>query len=103
MPCVPEKRVFQTLCSNPRPEDSMVSGKQELLAEIAREEARLAELARQHEAARSRMAALRAKLAALSPEEPAHSVLPVAAVLPALTTPAAKVRLFRALFRGRDD
>jgi superfamily II DNA or RNA helicase len=81
----------------------MVSGKQELLAEIAREEARLADLARQHEAARSRTAALRAKLATLSPEEPPHSVLPVAAVLPALTTPAAKVRLFRALFRGRDD
>src|SRR5947208_16466331 len=49
------------------------------------------------------MAALRAKLATPSPEEPAHSVLPVAAVLPELTTPAAKVRLFRALFRGRDD
>ncbi|MFL6260132.1 MAG: TOTE conflict system archaeo-eukaryotic primase domain-containing protein [Thermoanaerobaculia bacterium] len=81
----------------------MVPGKQELLAEIAREEARLAELARQHEAARSRTAALRAKLATLSPEEPAHSVLPVATVPPTLTTPAAKVRLFRALFRGRDD
>ncbi|MDP9121272.1 MAG: restriction endonuclease subunit R, partial [Acidobacteriota bacterium] len=80
----------------------MVSAKQELLAEMAREEARLTELARQHEAARSRMAALRAKLATLSPEEPNHSALPVAAILPAPTTSSVKVRLFRALFRGRD-
>ena len=82
----------------------MVSDKEKLLAEMAREEARLAELARQHEAARSRMAALRAKLAALCPEEPIiHSALPVAAAQRAPATPAVKVRLFRALFRGRDD
>ena len=81
----------------------MPSLRDELLAEIAREEARLAELARQHEAARSQMAALRAKLATLSPEEPIHSALPVAAVPPSLTTPAAKARLFRALFRGREN
>jgi superfamily II DNA or RNA helicase len=81
----------------------MRSGKQELLAEIAREETRLAELARQHETAQSRIATLRAKLATLSSEELPYPALPVAAVPPELTTPAAKVRLFRALFRGRDD
>jgi superfamily II DNA or RNA helicase len=81
----------------------MSADKQELLAEIAREEARLTELARQHEAARSRMAALRVELATLAPEDPPHSAFPVAAVFPAPTTPAVKVRLFRALFRGRDD
>jgi superfamily II DNA or RNA helicase len=77
--------------------------KQELLAELAREEARLAELARQQQAARSRMAALRVELATLSPEEPTQTVLPVAVGLPAPATPAAKVRLFRALFRGREE
>ncbi len=81
----------------------MVSCKQEILAELAREEARLAEFKRRQEAAHSRLAALRAELAALSLDEPAPSVLPVGVSLPAPVTPAEKVRLFRTLFRGRDD
>jgi superfamily II DNA or RNA helicase len=74
----------------------------ELLAELTREEAHLTELERQREAARSRMEALRAELVALSAEKPVQSVL---AVLDVQATPTAteKVRLFRALFRGRED
>lgn len=79
----------------------MVSVRQQLLAELAREESCLAELESRRGAALSRVEVLRAKLSALSAEEPAQSVLPVAMV--AQATPADKVRLFRALFRGRED
>jgi superfamily II DNA or RNA helicase len=79
----------------------MISVKQELLAELAREESYLAELESRREAAHSRMKVLRAKLLTLSAEEPTQSALPVAMDAPA--TPADKVRLFRALFRGRED
>lgn len=79
----------------------MASVKQELLAELAREESYLAELESRREAVRSRMEVLRAKLMALSTEEPTQSALPVA--LGVQATPADKVRLFRALFRGRED
>ena len=79
----------------------MDSVKQELLAELAREESCLAELESRREAVRSRMGVLRAKLMALSAEEPTQSALPVA--LGAQATPTDKVRLFRALFRGRQD
>jgi superfamily II DNA or RNA helicase len=75
--------------------------KQELLAELAREESYLAELESRREAVRSRMEVLRAKLMAPSTEEPTQSAMPVA--LNAQATPADKVRLFRALFRGRED
>jgi superfamily II DNA or RNA helicase len=81
----------------------MVSGRQEFLAELAREEARLAELERQHETARARVETLRAELAALSTDEPTQPVLPVAAGLQAPATPGEKVRVFRALFRGREE
>ena len=79
----------------------MDSVKQELLAELAREKSYLAELESCREAVRSRMEVLRAKLIALSAEEPTESAMPVA--LDAQATPADKVRLFRALFRGRED
>lgn len=79
----------------------MDSVKQELLAELAQEESHLVELENRREAVRSRMEVLRAKLMALSPEEPTQSALPVA--VDAQATPADKVRLFRALFRGRED
>jgi superfamily II DNA or RNA helicase len=79
----------------------MDSYKKQLLAELAREKSCLAELESRRGAALSRMEALRAKLMALSVEEPTQSALPVAMGAPA--TPAEKVRLFRALFRGRED
>ncbi|HYO15990.1 MAG TPA: hypothetical protein VE685_22550 [Thermoanaerobaculia bacterium] len=83
------------------PGASMDSVKQELLAELAREESDLAELEIRREAVRSRVEVLRAKLMALSAEEPTQSALPV--ILGAQAAPADKVRLFRALFRGRED
>jgi hypothetical protein len=67
---------------------------------LAREEAHLAEIERRREAAHSRMVALRAELAAFSTEEPEPSVLPIAA---GILTSAEKVRLFRGLFKGRED
>lgn len=79
----------------------MDSVKQELLAELAREESYLAEIESRREAVRSRMEALRAKLMALSAEEPTQSAMSVA--LDVQATPTDKVRLFRALFRGRED
>src|SRR6185436_16974073 len=53
------------------------------------------------DAVRSRMEALRAELLALSAEEATQSALPL--TLGSQATPADKVRLFRALFRGRED
>jgi len=79
----------------------MDSVKQELLVELAREESYLAELESRREAVHSRIEVLRTKLVALPAEEPTQSALPVA--LSAQVTPADKVRLFRALFRGRED
>jgi superfamily II DNA or RNA helicase len=77
----------------------MVSMKEEeVLAELAREEALFAELDRQREAVRSRLEALRSRLA-----DSTRSALPVVTNLPAPTTPIEKVRLFRALFNGRAD
>lgn len=80
-----------------------ISTKDELLAELTQEEARLTELDRQREATRSRVEALRARLAVLPANEPTRTVLPVAVDVQAPATPAEKVRLFRALFRGRED
>ena len=77
--------------------------KDALRAALAREEARLAELERQREAAHSRMETLRAQLAVLSADELTPNGVPVAASVQGPTTPAEKVRLFRALFRGRED
>jgi len=77
--------------------------KDELLAELIREEAHLAELERQREATRSRLEVLRAELVAFSPDEPAQSVLPIVTSALAPTTSGEKVRLFRARFKGRED
>ena len=76
--------------------------REELLAEAAREEARLAGRAAEVEAASARLAALREQLAS------APVTLIVAEPTPAAgaATPATnadKVALFRSLFRGRDD
>jgi superfamily II DNA or RNA helicase len=79
----------------------MDSVKQQLLAELAREESCLAAIESRRQAVHSRVEVLRAKLMALSAEEPIQSALPIA--LGAQLTPADKVRLFRALFRGRED
>jgi len=77
--------------------------KGELLEELAREEARLAELDRQRESTRSRVESLRERLAVLPSSEPARSVLPVVTNTQIPATPTDKIRLFRALFKGRED
>jgi len=77
--------------------------KNALLEELAREEARLADFDRQREAARTRVETLRAELTALSTNEPANLTLPLATSARVLTTPAEKVKLFRTLFKGRED
>ncbi len=78
-------------------------GRQELLAEISREEARLADLRGQAEATSVRLAALRERLAA-EPVVPCVSrPAPTSATAHVPITKAAKVALFRSLFRGRED
>ncbi len=77
--------------------------REELLAEIAREESRLADLRAEAEAAGARLAALREQLASAS-HVPVDS--PLNASSPTVAAPltnAAKVALFRSLFRGRED
>jgi superfamily II DNA or RNA helicase len=77
--------------------------REDLLAEIAREESRLADLRAEVETAAARLAGLREQLAALPavqvPLQP--KLIPDVSIAPA--TNAAKVDLFRSLFRGRDD
>src|ERR1039457_4458347 len=70
---------------------------------IAQEEALLATLEAQAAASRHRLTALQAELAALDTEPEIHVRLPLALEVPIPQTPADKVRLFRSLFRGRED
>jgi hypothetical protein len=77
----------------------MAGSRQELLTQIAEAEARLRSLDRERAEARVRLRKLHEELAA-SAHPP--STLPVVAS-GAPTTPAEKVSLFRALFRGRAD
>lgn len=74
-----------------------------LLEAIAWEEARLAKLEGEQADSRNRLATLRASLASLGsePGPRVHGSFPVEAPVP--RTPAEKVRLFRSLFRGRED
>jgi hypothetical protein len=74
-----------------------------LLEELAREEARLADLDRQREAARTRVENLRAELTALPTGEPANLPVPLATGARVPATSEAKVKLFRTLFKGRED
>lgn len=78
----------------------MAVSRDELLAQIAAEQARLAALDEEREGARQRVEALRQSLA-----ETPHPVgrLPVVASAAGPTTASEKVRLFRSLFRGRED
>jgi superfamily II DNA or RNA helicase len=70
---------------------------------IAQEEALLATLEAQQDESRHRLTALRAELAAFDVEPEIH-VRPARAIeAPIPRTPADKIRLFRSLFRGRED
>src|SRR5216684_6513666 len=78
-------------------------GREALLEAVSKEQALLARLDREQGDARTRLAALHAELASLGaePEIRVHLPLPVAAPVP--RTSAEKVKLFRSLFRGRED
>lgn len=77
----------------------MSPSREELLAWIAEEEARLAGLERQREEARARLEALRQELAATPSPPAATRHLPVGTGTAAASSPTEKVRLFRKLFR----
>ena len=80
----------------------MNPSREQLLAQIAVEETRLAELDSRRAAAHARLKALRDQLPA-SPAPTGTSELPLAADTTVPITPAEKVTLFRSLFRGRED
>lgn len=79
------------------------SRREELVEAVAHEEVRLARLETEQAEGRSRLAALQAELAALGaePESRVRLLLPAEASVP--KTPVDKVKLFRSLFRGRED
>ena len=76
---------------------------QELLDAIAQEELRLVRLEAEQDDARIRLAALRSELASLGSEPQIRVGLLSYPAQSAPQTPAEKVRLFRSLFRGRED
>ncbi len=79
------------------------SRREDLLASIAEEETRLGKLEADEAAARGRLAELRAELATHGAEPEVRVRLPTAVDAPPPRTPAEKVKLFRSLFRGREE
>ena len=77
--------------------------REELLDAIAREEGRVARLESEQADARSRLAALRAELASFGAEPELRERLAVVAEVTVPNTSAEKVKLFRSLFRGREE
>lgn len=81
-----------------------LAGKDALLGEIREAEALLSSLEAEEARVRTRLAALRAELAAQGQAEPRIRVpRPVAAPQPVPRSPEEKIGLFRRLFRGRGD
>src|SRR5258708_12768132 len=70
---------------------------------IAQEEFLLAKLEAEQTESKHRLTVLRAELAALGTEPEIRVRLPVSLKAPIPRTSADKVRLFRSLFRGRED
>ncbi len=82
----------------------MSRARDDILGELAREEARLDDLERTRTEARARIASLRSELEiAAPPSVPVSMRLPLTTNGQAPQTPADKVKLFRSLFRGRPD
>src|SRR5260370_24355287 len=87
-----------------RPQPSAQGASRDALRDdIAQEETLLATLEAQQAESRHRLTALRAELAALDTEPEIHVPLALAFEAPIPRTPADKVRLFRSLFRGREE
>jgi superfamily II DNA or RNA helicase len=81
----------------------MSASRQELLAEISREESRLTDLKNEVEVTSDRLAALREQLASKAPVRIATQPEPSPAGGQVLMTNASKIALFRSLFHGRGD
>ena len=77
------------------------SQRKDLLEAIQREEARLGWLEAQQANTRSRLADLHAELTSLAADSETRSQVPLAVEAP--RTSAEKVKLFRSLFRGREE
>ena len=103
--------VFPTGSGGPRrlklaetkPRGKPSSLRDQLLASIAAEETQLARLEADQAAARDRLARFRTELAALGAEPEIRVRMPVLAEALVPRTSAEKVKLFRSLFRGRED
>ena len=74
-----------------------------LLEGISKQQTRIERLEREQADARSQLAALQADLASLGIEPEIQVHLPVIAQAPVPKTSAEKVKLFRSLFRGREE
>ncbi len=81
----------------------MTRARETILQEIACEEERLAELERAREEAQARRESLESELAGATTRTPELLPLHLATSGRIPQTPAEKVRLFRSLFRGRED
>jgi hypothetical protein len=77
--------------------------RQELLAGIAREKARLVSLQAEVEESRNRLFTLREELASLPPGQIVVELCPAPVLSSVPTSNTAKLALFRSLFRGRED
>ncbi len=75
----------------------------ELLSRVSDEEARLARLDRERDEVRARLEVLRAQLAEFRPAPAKSTPLRMGADSSGPTTNEGKVRLFRSLFRGREE
>jgi superfamily II DNA or RNA helicase len=81
----------------------MTRSTEDLRQELAREQARLAELERARDEIRAKIDSLRSELAANPDTTPLRCPAPAPAKCNAPNTPSGKVQLFRSLFRGRTD
>ena len=81
----------------------VMSQRDEVLAAIAQEEARLARLDSERAATEARVKMLRAKLDSFASQPQIQITIPLTAGNRVPQTAAEKVALFRSLFRGRDD
>jgi hypothetical protein len=97
------KDAIQQVQEKGRPLARQPSGREALLEAISKEEALLARLDHEQADSRARLAALHAELSSLGTEPAIRVRLPIVTGEPVPGTSAEKVRLFRSLFRGRED
>lgn len=86
-----------------KPQTARRSRREELLEFIAQEKARLARFEAEEADCRNRLGALQAELESLSVEPAIRARLPLVAETPPPKTSVEKVKVFRSLFRGRED